>query len=372
MRGVYEKVKGSGDWYIHYYDADGRRHREHVGRHSAALQAYFKKKQEIREGKFVSPAGQRSTLTFEDLFNRRMADLKRTLSVQTYKHRESEFSHPRLASLKSLRAQRVRASDVEVVLSGMHDDGLSDATIRNYRALISAVFNYGIKHDYFAENPVRKTVAPKPAKPRVRFLSADEEESIRKVIRTRFPKREPELDLLLHTGMRSGEAYGLTWDRVHLDRDLIETPENGKTGRRYIPVNWVCRAALEKLHRQSKGSEFVVPRGGKTRNCALAAWFRTAVEESGVLHATPHTLRHTFASRLVMAGVNLKQVQEFLGHATLHMTMRYAHLTPERGQMDIAKLCPREKAPVRARRARTPARLLSRQRTAAADVVKVA
>jgi len=349
VRGIYEKVKGSGDWYIHYFDADGRRHRQHVGRHSAAVLAYFKKKQEIREGQFVSPAEKRDALTFEDLFKKRMADMKRSLSRWTYDHHESNLNHPRLASLKSLRARKVRPSDIEAVLSGMHDDGLSDGTIRNYRALISAVFAYGVRQDYFSKNPVLKTIAPKQAKQRVRFLSADEEESIRKVVRDQFPEREPELDLLLHTGMRSGEAYGLTWDRVHLERGLLDVPESGKTGWRDIPINRVCRAALEQLHRQSKGSAFVIPRAGTRRNHALTRWFGAAIRKSGVLYATPHTLRHTFASRLVMAGVNLKRIQEFLGHASIHMTMKYAHLVPERGQVDIDKLCPQKKPPVRAR-----------------------
>lgn len=338
MRGVYEKVKGSKDFYIRYTDDKGRRHRQHVGRYSAAVEAYVNKKREIREGKFIAPVERKNYSTFEDLFNERMADLKRTLSRKTFEHHKSDFNHPRLAGLKNKPARTIRAQDIEAVLSGLHEDGRRGATIRNYRALISSVFAYAIKRKYLDSNPVKETLEPKPAKERVRFLTKDEEESIRKKIRELFPEREAELDLLLHTGMRSGEAYTLTWDRVDLERGVISVPLKGKTGWRDIPINSECHKALGKLHEQSRGSEFVVPRGGKQQNYALTAWFGAAVEKAGVLHATPHTLRHTFASRLVMAGVSLRQVQEFMGHASILMTQRYAHLDPERGQADIERL----------------------------------
>jgi integrase len=338
MRGVYEKVKGSKDFYIRYTDDQGRRHRQHVGRYSAAVEALVNKRREVREGKFIAPVERKNNSTLEDLFDKRMADLKRTLSRKTYDHHKSDFNHPLLVSLKKKPARTIRAQDIEAVLSGLHEDGRSDATIRNYRAGMSAVFAYAIKRKYVDSNPVKETLEPKPAKERVRFLSKDEEESIRKKIGELFPEREAELDLLLHTGMRSGEAYWLTWDRVDLERGVIGVPLKGKTGWRDIPINSICRKALEKLHEQSRGSEFVIPRGGKQQNYALTKWFGDAVEKAGVLHATPHTMRHTFASRLVMAGVSLRQVQEFMGHASIVMTMKYAHLSPERGQADIEKL----------------------------------
>jgi integrase len=346
MRGIYEKVKGSKDFYIRYTDADGRRHREHAGTLGEAEDALINRRRQMREGTFIAPAERKNAIapaqrkdapTFKELFNMRMADLKRSLSPKTFRHHEYEFNCARLDGLKETPADKVGARDIEAVLNGLHDDGQSLGTLRNYRALMSAVFAYGIKHEWITKNPVLKTRLRKEEKEEARFLSDDEEKSVREKIREFWPEREAEFSLLLHTGMRRGEMYLLTWDRVHLERGVIAVPKGGKTGWRNIPINSVCRTALETLHRQSRGSEFVVPRSGK-QNCALTKWFGDAVKKAGVLHATPHTLRHSFASRLVMAGVDLRTVQQFLGHSSIVMTMRYAHLSPEHGKAAIERL----------------------------------
>jgi integrase len=337
MRGVFERQKGSKKWWISYYDDEGRHHREYIGGHAAAVEAYVNKKREIREGKFISPDERRKkTPTFAELFRMRMAGLERNLSRKTIVHHENNFS--RLDSLKGKVAKKIRPEEIEAVFSELHKNGVSAATIRNYRALISSVFAYGISQGILVLNPVLKTKAQKAAKERVRFLSKEDEEAIRKKVREFWPEREAEFDVLLHTGMRSGEIYLLTWERVDLERGVISVPDGGKTGWRDIPINSICRKGLETLHVQSRGSEFVVPRCGKDQNWMLNKWFSDVVEKAGVLHATPHTLRHTFASRLVMAGVDLRQVQEFLGHASIVQTMRYAHLSPEHGKAAIERL----------------------------------
>ncbi len=296
----------------------------------------------------------------------RMADLKLTLKPKTFRHHEYEFNCARLDGLKNIPAGKISSKDVSEVLRGLQEDGQSVGTIRNYRALMSAVFAYGILQGHIVANPVLKIRAPEAAKERVRFLSKDEEEGVREKIREHWTAREAEFDLLLHTGMRSGEAYLLTWELVDLDRGVIDVPKDGKTGWRQIPINSICRDALETLHRQSRGSEFVIPRCGKKgQNWILGEWFGDAVEKAGVVHCTPHVLRHTFASRLVMAGVDLRQVQQFLGHSSIVMTMRYAHLSPEHGQAAIEKLVTAKAEPPAA-----PAKRPVRIRTAAASVAR--
>lgn len=250
--------------------------------------------------------------------------------------------------------RKIRPEDIETFLGRLRTEKISNFTIGNYRALIGCVLAHGVARDHLPGNPTLKTDAPKKPEGRVRFLSHDEEKAIRAKLRESWPLQEPEFDLLINTGLRIGELWHLTWDRVHPDRGIIEVPDEGKTGFRPIPMNSRSRAAIKMLHRQSRGSSFVVPNMYSRRGQRYPAlWVGQAAEKAGVLNVSAHVLRHTFASRAVMAGVNLRQVQEWLGHKSLDMTMKYSHLEPGRGQVDVERMitffaaAPAPKPPVR-------------------------
>jgi site-specific recombinase XerD len=295
MRGVYEKVKDSGDWYICYHDEDGRRHREHVGRFSAAVEAYVNKKREIREGKFISPAVDKGH-TLEEVFELRLQ--AKRLSEQTVRAYRDEFR--RFGELRKRPIGKIRMEEIDKFLNKVHRDGRSADTQANYRALLCAIFSFAVDRNYTRLNPVLKISRPRASEGRTRFLSSDEEESIRGVLREFWPEREAEFDLLLYTGMRVGEAWHLTWDRVHPERGSIDVPKQGKTGWRPLPMNSMAPSAIETLHRESQGSRFVVAGGaGKTDEGrtyeAMRYWgrgFHDIAEKAGVLNVTAHTLRH--------------------------------------------------------------------------------
>ena len=129
--------------------------------------------------------------------------------------------------------------------------------------------------------------------------------------------------------MRPSEQYGLTWDRVDFNQQHLTTPysKNGKT--RHIPLNTVALAALKKL--RSNGSQVFAFKGYKH-------WFDKAVANAKIDDFTWYSLRHSFASRLVMAGVDIRTVAELMGHQTIQMTMRYAHLAPAHGLAAVQML----------------------------------
>jgi len=103
----------------------------------------------------------------------------------------------------------------------------------------------------------------------------------------------------------------------------------GKT--RHIPLNAIALAAFQELGRRSgnrfSGPVFLNIGGNQLRSAR--DWFEPAVKEAGLENYTWHCNRHTFASRLVMAGVDIRTVGQLMGHATIQMTMRYAHLAPD-------------------------------------------
>jgi integrase len=134
----------------------------------------------------------------------------------------------------------------------------------------------------------------------------------------------------LNTGLRRGELLGLTWERVDLSRGVIRLELTKSGRRREVPMNDDSYRALIGLDPKAAGRVF------KTRYIQTA--YNNAVDAAQLDDVTFHTLRHTFASWAVMRGVTLKELQELLGHSSLAMTMRYAHLAPEHLRTAISRL----------------------------------
>jgi integrase len=161
---------------------------------------------------------------------------------------------------------------------------------------------------------------------RLRYLSKEECQAL---IDSSEPHLKPIVITAVNTGMRRGEILGLRWDR-HIDLKhgfiLLDNTKNGE--RREIPINQTVKALLIVLTRRiDVPYVFYDPTTGKHYK-DLKKSFATACRKAGIRDFHFHDLRHTFASRLVMAGVDLTTVRELLGHKTLTMTLRYAHLSP--------------------------------------------
>ena len=137
------------------------------------------------------------------------------------------------------------------------------------------------------------------------------------------------------------EQYGLHWDQVDFERRQLHLLKTKNGDPRVIPLNAVALAALDQLKgketRPGTAPVFPSVRTGDALQ-GSRGWFSTALEEAKVLDYTWHCNRHTFASRLVMAGVDLRTVAELLGHRTLQMVMRYSHLAPEHQASAVDRL----------------------------------
>jgi integrase len=147
----------------------------------------------------------------------------------------------------------------------------------------------------------------------------------------------------LHTGFRTSELLSLTWAAVDFRRHSITVRaayvKNGES--RSVPMNAVLRSTLQACRMTANAAEtpvFRTPRGTPYKNFRTA--FECAVAQAGIADFTFHDLRHTFASRLVMAGVNLPTVQALMGHKTIAMTLRYTHLTTEHKHRAVRLLEP--------------------------------
>jgi integrase len=183
-------------------------------------------------------------------------------------------------------------------------------------------------------------VAPriKPLKapaPDFDFLTIEESD---RLVAAADPEWRAMVVTALNTGMRQGELLALRWEDVDLVagrlvvrrtdwRGVIGSPKGGKP--REVPLNSVVARAL-KTHRHLRGPLVFCREDGSALTYQRLFWpLRRACTFAGLRQVQWHTLRHSFASALTMRGVPLKAVQELLGHATIQMTMRYAHLSPD-------------------------------------------
>ena len=174
----------------------------------------------------------------------------------------------------------------------------------------------------------------------MRYLTPEEETKLRTVLEARWRSHIQEFDLALHTGLRLSEMYGLDWQDVDLARCLILI-RRGKNGEsRYARLNSVALKALTELRKRGDGTGPVIRNLEGEPLAGPRYWFEKAIAEAGISEFHWHDLRHTFASRLTMAGVGLRATQDALGHKSIAMTVRYAHLDPDFLLDVVEKLVP--------------------------------
>jgi site-specific recombinase XerD len=143
----------------------------------------------------------------------------------------------------------------------------------------------------------------------------------------------PEFDLALNTGLRLSEQYGLLWENVSIPLRMLTITRSKNGTMRHVPLNQAAVKALETLRKQYPASEFVCGGAREPRR-----WFEPVLKDAKVANFSWHCIRHTFASRLVMAGVDIRTVQELLGHKTIGMTVRYSHLAPKHTLAAVERL----------------------------------
>jgi integrase len=169
---------------------------------------------------------------------------------------------------------------------------------------------------------------------RLRWLTP--EEASRLLAKCREAKKPALADLVefcLFTGLRQAEALELTWERVDRSRGvvLLELTKSGR--RREVPLNSEADAVL--VRRSPKASELVF---GTSSSYAFRSSWEKAVTAAKIEDFRFHDLRHTFASWAVQRGATLQEVKDLLGHSSLAMVMRYAHLSPEHLRKAVGRL----------------------------------
>jgi integrase len=214
---------------------------------------------------------------------------------------------------------------------------VSEVTINRELAFLKNLFTKAVEWGKTGENPVKKVRFYREDNARTWFLTDEDETRL-------LDHCKPPLKVLvitaLHTGFRASELRSLTWEDVDFRRRTITVragyAKNGES--RTVPMNEVLTTTLKAVKLDSADREKVFCGRQGTPYRSFRTAFDRAVHLADLTDFTFHDLRHTFASRLVMAGVDLPTVKELLGHKDISMTMRYAHLSSDHKQAAVKKL----------------------------------
>ncbi len=319
-----------------------------------------------------------SEINLDDWFGQWMNLFKRNLkpnSRSTYwtlykKHISPILGNQKISSITKLQ--------IMALLNDLEDKGYADGTVSLIKDICFNLFENAVASDFLYKNPVKGVKLDKRKNPYgIKALSVQEQSAFFEVCKTSFYNNA--FITHVNTGLRPGELFALMDEDVDFEHNVIKISKTldyksingGKTSfhiftpktnasNRIVPMNDLCRAAIELQLRQREvfqvrskdfpGLIFTTSKGDPICTSSYNGAIATIINrinanketfgiKTSIKKLTGHCLRHTFATRCFEAGIPPKVIQQYLGHATLSMTMDiYTHVTNEYKESEIAKL----------------------------------
>ena len=224
-------------------------------------------------------------------------------------------------------------------------EGASPNTVNHELVNLSHMMRMAMRWRYIDRNIVSSVEKLKVSRRSTRFLSQDE---IRRLMEaSKGSHVYPIIVTALHTGMWKSELFNLTWSDIDFSqRTITVQSKDGWHTKNYKPRTLQLTPALYELlqtHRRlhlemGVKNDYVFTYQGKLIKRGIEDSLKTALRKAGLEDVGLHTLRHTFASQLVMSGVSLRDVQELMGHQSFETTLQYAHLSEEHVKRQVLKL----------------------------------
>jgi integrase len=331
---VLAKFSGRVYW-IEYY-LRGQRLRERIGPNKEAAEQRLREVLSARtEGRYIKKARE-LRVTFNDLAkryhewaqenNKSYAVNKAYFIDRLTQH----FGRRRLVEITQCPVERWK---------GQRSKETGFTEVDRELATLKHMFTKAIEWRMISENPARLVKLFRKTRKRDRFLTQEE---ISRLLAEIPEHQRSMIRFALLTGLRLGNLLNLRWDQVKL-HDMQHSymsisAEEAKGGHDLkLPLAPEAYELLMGLPRHPT-SEYVFCKENGEPYKYIYAGFREALKRAGIEDCTPHTLRHTLGSHLVMDGVDLRTVMELLGHQDIQTTMRYAHLAQDHKREAIAKI----------------------------------
>ena len=341
-------VKRGNTWQIDYIDPAGKRIRKSFKTKKEAVSEHAKRVSLIAEGRYLDVKKACKT-TFGELLKKYKENFEQQRSFKNWKELclknfEAYFGkETRLANIPYMEMETYRNHLKQKMT---HKKTIrTDAAVNREMSCFHHLFSKAVEWDMIEQSPFTrgKTLLVKENNSRLRYLTEDE---ITRLLAVCTPHLKDIVTTALNTGMRRGEILTLKWDQVkgdfiYLQHTKTDTP-------RQIPINETLAQLFKEIKkRQRIGTEsvFLFSPKAKKKTAETGLYvvnpetghpvnnvkhsFTTALKRAKIEDFRFHDLRHTFASHMIMRGASLKELQEILGHKTMSMTLRYAHLSAE-------------------------------------------
>lgn len=332
-RGLFERPKNSGIWWIRYHDHNSQERREKVGSKSDARALYQERKTEVRrikKGLAKAPEDKpNKSLLFKEFVRSCYPELQQ---FETWKNmkRMAEMWTKGFGSRTLVQVARIANQEAIKRREVLRKRGKSPASCNRETAFLKALLSRAVKNGLLDKNPLEHLDLLPEDNNRSRILRGDEEPLLQSVMTA---EQFEVVEMAVQTGIRRGKLLSLAWKHIDFENGGWITVEKAKAGSsRQVPMTDRVRAILERRY-TCKNSLWVFPNKSGTNHVNPNNWYnrvwRPALEKAGIEGLTFHDLRRTFASRMAMGGQGGRTLSGILGHKSSKTTDRYAHLDPE-------------------------------------------
>jgi integrase len=278
------------------------------------------------------------TATFSEIFEKYIEQAKQDKSASSCRDEACFFKNWLHPIIGGLAMSEITPDVLNSIKKTILENGRTPRTVTYILAVVRQVFNYAKNYNlYLGDNPVSKIKKPTCDNRRIRFLTKKEADTLLEHLKGVSEQLHDMALLSLYCGLRAGEIFSLTWNDVDFEHGILSIKDTKSGQNRSAIMTPDVKIMLEKNKRSANSNGLVFISMVGTKIDAVSKSFARAVEALGFNNGIDdprqkvvfHTLRHTYASWLVMSGVDLYTVQKLMGHSTISMTERYSHLAPD-------------------------------------------
>ena len=320
-------------WWVSYISSEGRHKRESTkcADKKEAEAIFHRMKADVLEGK---EKRKNKLMKFEEFGDKY---LKNYAMVQNRSWKKSDQVY--IGSLKKFFSgyylSAINQDAIREFMSKKKSEGTQNGGINRILACLKSMFNRAIEWgDFVGINPMKLIKKLDEPPGRIKFL---EKEDLIRLVECCEEKFKPYVLISVHTGLRLSEQMGLKWDDVDSKNNNVHVYRTKSGKMRTFKMNDDVRKVFQNIPRQADSPYIFCDKDGKS-NVNVRGAFDRAKEKSKITDFHWHDLRHTTASHLAMKGVDMYSIKEYLGHCTIAMTQRYAHLSEAHQEKVVSAL----------------------------------